>query len=236
MASAAPVRVLLTGFGAFLDISDNPSWEIARRLPSSISGLDGESIQIIVPPDPMPAAYHRIMEQVTTLIELHTPDIVIQMGLDVDSGPGIFKVERSAPREGYHDIPDIRRQVFTRAENKKAFARSPVSLSTTLNVDAAEKIWQVNCASITLGKAHKASSNAKKGRSSGIQNVLVQLSDDVGTYVCGFCYYVALLHMQSHTGKRHTVFLHVPPLETEADILAGVKVAQEVIRALVQVM
>jgi pyrrolidone-carboxylate peptidase len=235
MTSAAPVKVLVTGFGAFLNVSTNPSWEIARRLPSSIMSLSGESIQVIVPTDPMPAAYHDIKEQVSSLIDLHAPDIVVHMGLDVDSGRGVFKVERSAPREGYHEIPDVCRKVYTRAENKKGFGKSPASLSTTLDVDAVEEIWRAGCASVTLAKEQRASHTAK-GKSSGIKNVLVHLSDDVGTYVCGFCYYVALLHMQSHTGKRHAVFFHVPPLETEAEILVGVRVTQEVVRALVQVM
>lgn len=234
MTSAAPVKVLVTGFGAFLDVSTNPSWEIACRLASFMPGLNGELIQIIVPTKPMQAAYHDIKEQVTALIELHTPDIVVHMGLELDSRRGVFKVERSAPREGYHEFPDIRRKVFTRAENKKAFAKSPASLSTTLDIDAADEMWQASCASITLAKA--ASKNAKSNKSSDMQNVLVQLSDNVGTYVCGFCYYIALLHMQSLTGRRHAVFLHVPPLETEADILVGVRVTQEVVRALVRVL
>ena len=66
--------------------------------------------------------------------------------------------------------------------------------------------------------------------------MLVQLSDDVGTCICGFCYYVALFHLQTHTEKRHAIFLHVPPLETTADILVGARVTEEVVRALVSVM
>jgi pyroglutamyl-peptidase len=133
MTSAAPVKVLVTGFGPFLDITTNSSWEIARRLPASILGLDGESIHLIVPDDPMPAAYHDIKTQVASLIDTHAPDLVVHMGLDVDSGPGVFKIERSAPREGYHEFPDIRRKVYTRIENKKDFAKAPASLTTSLD-------------------------------------------------------------------------------------------------------
>ncbi|KAJ4384958.1 hypothetical protein N0V86_000563 [Didymella sp. IMI 355093] len=151
-------------------------------------------------------------------------------------GPGVFKIERSAPREGYHEFPDIRRRVFTRVENKKEFAKAPASLATSLHVDAAEEIWRPACAPITLATSKVSQQSAKKGIRSEKQNVHVQLSDDVGTYVCGFCYYTALLHLQSHTGKRHAVFLHVPPLETEADMLVGVRVVGEVVRAMVHVM
>ncbi|KAJ4337089.1 hypothetical protein N0V87_004942 [Didymella glomerata] len=236
MTSAAPVKVLVTGFGPFLDITTNSSWEIARRLPASILGLDGESIHLIVPGDPMPAAYHDIKTQVASLIDTHAPDLVVHMGLDVDSGPGVFKIERSAPREGYHEFPDIRRKVYTRIENKKDFAKAPASLTTSLDTGAAEEIWRAACAPITLATSKVSQQNAKKGTRLAKQNVLVQCSDDVGTDVCGFCYYVALLHLQSHTGKRHAVFLHVSPLETEADILVGVRVTEEVVRALAHVM
>lgn len=236
MTSTAPVKVLVTGFGPFLDVAVNPSWEIARKLPASILGMNGESIQLIVPDGPMPAAYHDIKAQVTSLIDIHAPSLVVHMGLDVDSGPGVFKIERSAPREGYHDFPDIRRKVFTRIENRKEFAKAPASLTTSLDVGAAEEIWRADCAPITLATSKVSQQNAKKGARPAKQNVLVQLSDNIGTYVCGFCYYVALIHLQSHTGKRHAIFLHVPPLETEADILAGVRVTEEVVRALVHVM
>ncbi|KAF3035335.1 hypothetical protein E8E12_006404 [Didymella heteroderae] len=236
MASNAPVKVLVTGFGPFLDIATNPSWEIARTLPASMLGLGGESIQLIDPAHPMPAAYHDIKAQVASLIDTHAPDLVVHMGLDVESGRGVFKIERSAPKEGYHEFPDIRRKVFTRFENKKEFAKAPASLNTSLNIGAAEEIWRAACAPITLATSRVSQQNAKKGKRLERQNVLVQLSDNVGTYVCGFCYYVALLHLQSHTGKRHATFLHVPPLETEADVLVGVRVTEEVVRALAHVM
>lgn len=50
------------------------------------------------------------------------------------------------------------------------------------------------------------------------------------------CYSATLLHLQSCTGKRLTVFLHIPPLDTEANMLVGVMVTQEVVRALVKAM
>ena len=126
------------------------------------------------------------------------------MGLDVDSR-GIFRVERSAQREGYHQFPDICRKVFTRAENKTAFAKSPVSLSTTLDLDAAEDVWRSGCASTSCALGRRPDVDAARA-------------------------------LQTHTGTRRAVFFHVPPLETEADMAVGVRVTQELIRALVQVM
>ena len=161
------IKVLVTGFGLFLDMTINPSWEIARKLSASIVGLDGRLIQLIVSNDPMPPAYHDIKDQVAALLETHTADLVVHMGLDVGSGRGIFKVERSAPREGYHEFPDIRRKVFTRIENKTTFAKSPAALSTTLDIDAAAEVWSAGCASITLATQRGSQQNAKKGKKAG---------------------------------------------------------------------
>jgi pyroglutamyl-peptidase len=154
------------------------------------------------------------------------------MGLDVDSGHGVFKIERSAPREGYHDIPDIERRVFTRAENKKTFAKAPTSLVTSLSIDTAVEVWRDACSSIILPQPGGGGRKNNKNRER--QMVDMRLSDDVGTYVCGFNYYISLLEMQKREGKRDVVFLHVPNLQSEEEVRMGVMVTEELFRALVQ--
>jgi pyroglutamyl-peptidase len=225
----------LTDIQPFLDITTNPSWEIARQLPGSLSRVEGETIDIIVPEDATPAAYHRILAQTTQLMAQHEPDLVVHMGLDVDSGPGVFKIERSALKEGYHDIPDIDRKVFTRAENKKIFAKSPASLVTTLDIDTAAATWKDACSSLHLPKASKFSLAKGKSKDESRQALDVRLSDDVGTYVCGFQYYVSMLETQKRSSQRDVVFFHVPKLEGETQVKVGVEVAEELIKALVEV-
>lgn len=152
------------------------------------------------------------------------------MGLDVDSGPGVFKIERSAPREGYHDIPDIDRKVFTRAENKKVFGKADLSLVTDVNIEATRASWEQACLGMSLPKANMGKKNDK---SKGKQVVSVQLSDDVGTYVCGFQYYASMLEMQKKGRKRRVIFCHVPRLETLEEVKIGVKITEELVRSLV---
>jgi pyroglutamyl-peptidase len=197
--------------------------------------LGGETIHIIVPVEPTPAAYHKIYTQTSQLIEQHAPDLIVHMGLDVDSGTGVFKVERSALKEGYHDIPDIDRKVFTRAENKKTFAKSPASLVTTLDIDSAAGMWQAACSSIQIPTASESPKAKGKTKGEARQRVDVRTSDDVGTYVCGFQYYVSMLETQKRSGRRDVVFYHVPRLESEMQVNIGVKVTEELIRALVEV-
>jgi pyroglutamyl-peptidase len=157
------------------------------------------------------------------------------MGLDLDSGLGVFKVERSAPKEGYHDIPDIERRVFTRAENKTTFGKAPSSLVTSLDIESAAEAWQSGCLGLSLPKG-PALKTKGKGRSAGKLMVDVRLSDDVGTYVCGFQYYISMLEMQKRAGERNVVFLHVPELETVDEARVGVRVVEELIKALVGVL
>jgi pyroglutamyl-peptidase len=217
-----------------LNITTNPSWEIARQLPRSLSAANGETIEIIVPNEPIPAAYHKIFTRTSELITQHAPDVVVHMGLDVDSGPGVFKVERGAPREGYHNIPDIDRKVFTRAENKKTFGKAPASLVTTLDIDAAAEIWRSACSSLTFPKDLAISKAKGKGKSQSKQPVDVTLSDDVGTYVCGFQYYTSMLQTEKRTNGRDVVFFHVPNLATTEEVKVGASVTEELIKVLVE--
>ncbi|KAH7082840.1 hypothetical protein BKA63DRAFT_138725 [Paraphoma chrysanthemicola] len=239
MSRDRSVRVLVTGFGPFQDITTNPSWEIARRLSSSIVGSNGEYLEIIVPPSATRVAYHKTLKDLPQLLEEHVPDLIVHIGLDVESAPGTFNVERSAPKEGYHDIPDEERKVFTRLDNRNTFGKASESLVTTLDIDAATELWQQSCSSLVLstsaGPPHLGSRLKGKGKLQRGRPVVVQTSDDVGTYICGFQYYTTMLEMQKRTKKRDVVFLHVPQLEGEAQITIGVRVTEELIKALAAV-
>ncbi|KAF9728771.1 hypothetical protein PMIN01_13151 [Paraphaeosphaeria minitans] len=105
----ASIKVLVTGFGPFLDITTNPSWETTKSLP--------------------------IARGIFSLIAKHEPHIVLHMGLAVDRD--YYAVEQSAPKEGYYDVSDSDRKVITRAENKKLFGKAPSSLATSLDLASA---------------------------------------------------------------------------------------------------
>ena len=144
-------------------------------------------------------------------------------------------MERGALKEGYHDIPDIDRKVFTRAENKKTFGKSPASLATSLNIDSAVEAWVAACSSLAMSKGPGAPTAKHKGKKASKQPIEVRLSDDVGTYVCGFQYYSSMLQTQNTTGRRDIVFLHLPRLESTEELEIGRRVTEELIKALVDV-
>ncbi|KAK6846200.1 peptidase C15- pyroglutamyl peptidase I-like protein [Apiospora arundinis] len=237
-------KILVTGFGPFLDVTKNPSYEIVCRLPQTLPS--GSNITIIAHPEPIPAAYHKIAEVVPKLIAEHDPDIIVHMGLAMDRD--YFAVERSAPKEGYHEIPDIARRVFTRAENKARFGKSAESQVTDIPLEQVVDLWTDSVAQARLrlpdpasssGAAGKAQGSGKKGTKAtkeALKEVDVRLSDDVGTYVCGFIYYLSLLEMAKRGKKKNTIFFHVPPLGTEEDVETGLKVTESLIQSLVDVV
>ena len=178
-------------------------------------------------------------------------------------GRDFFAVEKGARREGYHEIPDMARRVFTRAENKKVFGKEKERLESGLDLETAVEAWESDVRGVFLrvqgnnasneakekplegkeknkGKQkqkEKAHANANAGRSekTAAQQVDVRLSDDVGNYVCGFMYYISLVEMQRAVGRTDTVFFHIPYLEGEEDIQVGVRVTEGLIRALMSV-
>lgn len=155
------------------------------------------------------------------------------MGLAVDRD--YFAVEQSAPREGYHDIPDIDRKVITRVENKKLFGKAPSELNTSLDLESAVPAWQAACARISFPT--KGEGQGKGGGKSKQEKIRVdvRLSDDVGTYVCGLIYFSSLVEMQKQTGSRDVVFFHVPQLNGKSEIDVGIEVTKELVVALVDV-
>ncbi|KAF2670286.1 peptidase C15, pyroglutamyl peptidase I-like protein [Microthyrium microscopicum] len=185
---AEKVKVLLTGFGPFLDVKVNPAWEIVSRLPSTLDNTY-PPIEIVTQQEPLNAAYHDIAATIPTLIEQHNPDVVILVGCAMERT--YFAVEKGAFRDGYHQFPDVARKVITKAESKKLWSKSPDRLDSGIDIESVVAGWKSK-----VGKA-----------------VDVRGSNDVGEYVCGFAYYVGLEHEWKLGKPRNVLFYHVPPLD-----------------------
>ncbi|PVH96999.1 peptidase C15, pyroglutamyl peptidase I-like protein [Periconia macrospinosa] len=235
---ATPIKVLVTGFGPFLDIKTNPSHLLTLNLPATLLSTSHTPITLIIPPTYIPAAYHAIHTQIPSLIAQHDPDIVLHIGLAVDRE--YFAVEKSAQREGYHEIPDVERKVVTRGENRTWFGgkkEGPDVLVSGVELEGVVEAWWGGCKGLGMegkkgGEVVRGKGKAGKGEK-GRKGVDVRLSDDVGTYVCGFMYYVGLLEMQRRKGRRDVVFLHIPMLEGDEEVSIGVAVVERLIVAIV---
>ncbi|KXJ86878.1 hypothetical protein Micbo1qcDRAFT_236639 [Microdochium bolleyi] len=256
-----PVRVLVTGFGPFLDVSINPSFEIVKLLSEQHSPA-GAGIEIIAHPVPLKAAYRSLLQTAPDLLRQHdNPDIVLHIGLATDRD--YFAVEQSASRDGYHQYPDVERQTLRKDEGLAVWGKkSADKLETTLHLDAVVRSWKRNL-SLPFGDGGTVDGDPgrpllKKGKGRGggqkrndaawaargraLASGDVRLSDDVGDYVCGLLYYASMAAMQQlrdrvgrrYSGARNVVFLHVPPLEGEAALAKGLEVVVALIKALAE--
>jgi len=234
MTAKEQVKILITGFDVsllkkltsssltyqdFLNIKANPSWQITQRLPKDTI-VQTLPVVLIVPAEPLKVAYHSIATTVKSLVDEHEPDLILHVGLEATRTS--YGLEVGAFRDGYHDIPDEARRVFSRAESKKIWGKSPDRLDTDFDVEAVVRSWKQEV--ITMDKKRK-----EKGR-----NVDVEASDDVGNYVCGFVYYFSLERCWREKRKKSVVFLHVPFCEGPEEIGKGVQVVMALVKALVE--
>jgi len=129
-------------------------------------------------------------------------------------------------REGYHTYPTEDRKVFTKAENKKLWGKSPERLEGEFDFDTALEVWrrEVCCAK---GK-EKGQGNGKVGGKE------LRVTDEIGSYICGFVYYFSLEGLWRENKTRKVVFLHVPTLEGVDEAKKGVGVVLGLVRALVE--
>ena len=142
------------------------------------------------------------------LLAEHRPDIVIHLGLAADRD--YFAIEKGADRHGYHDIPDEKRKVVSRLENKKLFGTNPVRLDSDIGFgEALLKRWKHNF-DLKNGKI-----SLKNKTIIGVSNSGLRLSDNVGNYVCGLLYFVSLLWFAGRGEPGRALFLHVPPLKDD---------------------
>jgi len=204
------IKVLITGFGPFQDAIKNPSWEICKLLPPTIA----PRIRLLIHPEPLKVSYATVLPIVPQLLADNVPDIVLHIGLAL--GQSYYSLEKSAPKNGYHQNPDVSRRVFTKAETKKAWGKLPDSLASTVDLESVGTKWAAGVKKMKYGAD-------------------VRVTDDVGEFLCGFVYFATLAEMAKKGVERPVAFLHVPEMGTEKGFEIGAGVVVELIKALVEV-
>lgn len=152
------------------------------------------------------------MATIPPLLDQYNPDIVIHIGLATERN--YFAIEKGAEKDGYQQYPDEARKVFTKAEIKKTWGKSPEKLETALDCDDVAGRWKRNV-----------------GKTADVRAV-----DDVGNYVCGFVYYLSLEHFRKRgDAEKKVVFFHVPWLKGEKELERGKEVTIGLVRAIAEV-
>lgn len=101
-------RVLVVGFGPFMDVTDNPAARLARA-------VDGAQVgPYTVVGRVMPVSYRRAPEDVAALIEALSPVMVI--GIGVARGRAVPMVERFGHRHASPNLLDVDREALTDLE------------------------------------------------------------------------------------------------------------------------
>ncbi|KAK5658769.1 hypothetical protein OQA88_1580 [Cercophora sp. LCS_1] len=222
MGSTAPeqdeITVLVTGFAPFKpEYPINPSWEIARTLPSYLPPSSSSSlppIRLLVHPAPIHVSYSTVRALVPQLWSRKI-DYAIHIGM---AGPRLFySIERRGHRDGYA-MKDVDGQFLNDQERRIKegenwiWAGLPTELETDLVLDDVLVRWKGYC-------------GADKD---------LRISEDAGRYLCDFIYYSSLAELYKRGRERNVVFFHVPCENSERNFEIGRGLLVELIRAVVE--
>lgn len=153
-------------------------------------------------------------EIVPRLLSTREYDIILHIGLA--AGRKHFTLERQSFREPYWRIKDVEGKVFSKEKTEKVFKGCPAELKPTFDCEDVWRRWRSEL-SATCPEAD------------------IRPSDDPGSFLCGFIYYMSMSWFwKRKSEERPVMFLHVPDCPEEKDIEVGRQVAVALIRALVE--
>ncbi|KAK4574235.1 hypothetical protein LTR86_001996 [Recurvomyces mirabilis] len=228
--SKRAVTILVTGFGPFQEkYPVNPSWEIARSLPSVLpkATADGRPIQIITYGSPIRVCYKDSYELIPPLLEAYSSTIDLVLHIGMASGRAFYTAERYAHRDGYVKNKDLDGLVPPLDESEDLSKDCPERLETSLDFERLLQQWQYTIKHLpATSPAHGADCRA---------------SDDAGHYLCDYTYRNSMVwygrtNEMLEGGKksdRPVMFLHVPAESDEAMLKKGAVVAIALLEAMV---
>ena len=116
--------ILVTGFGQFLDVTENPSWEAIRELDGARIGA--ARIAVVR----LDVSYARAADQLQQALDRVRPDVVLSLGVAPDSA---LRLETTARNLDTADSPDATGEVRA---GKTIRAGGPATLATRLPLEA----------------------------------------------------------------------------------------------------
>ncbi|KAG8824135.1 hypothetical protein FRC19_002458 [Serendipita sp. 401] len=233
-------RVVITGFGPFMSITDNPSFKINQSLPSTLTVYRNKKPQTITLeryPDAIHVAYESVLQIIPQIYdqyasESHKPAL-LPFFIHIGAGySGHYAIERLAHRDGYvlSDVedkqPPLQNAEFlagSRISNQKAM-KSPIAargFPTLDNKDTLQTEIDVNSVVEDVRRDVEG------------LTMPVQSSNDPGRFLCDFIYYTSLHEAAARFGEeglKRVLFVHVPPNGTLEE---GVKVLEAIIKSIV---
>lgn len=198
------MKLLITGFDAFPGVQVNASAKLIehwRREPPVWNYQTEYAV--------LPTSYRAVEEQLTALLLMHHPDLVVMMGVH-GIGNGI-RVERIALNIDDCNYPDVAGEV---KQGRRISNTGPVAISTSVDLLALREYM------------------IRRGTE-------IEISNHAGTYVCNHAYYVALHSIASKHAKCKAIFVHLPsglessePAHMRAHVDGQSIVMQDLVRGL----
>lgn len=178
--------ILLTGFEPFAGNTLNSSWEAVRALAGQRIGHEH-----VVVSELLPCAFDDSLQQLSQLIDLHQPEIVMAVGQA--GGRSAFSVERVAINLQDAAIPDNAGQ---QPVDQSILEDGPAAYFSTLPIKAI----------------------VARLREHGIP---AELSQSAGTYVCNTVFYGLMHAATNLQRPVRAGFVHIPLLPAQAVSKAG---------------
>jgi len=195
--SASGVSLVVTGFGVFADVLDNPSMRIVEELSSNCFACEGfaDSVQFKILEVSVDgcSSFHD-GSQCTESERMSSATVFVHVG--VNSKGTHINLEECAYNNMTFRVPDVK---GFQPESATIESESPLDQPLYSSLHLAQMCQALNQTAPALP---------------GREDVnLVQLSQDPGRYLCNYVYYQALSHHKSQKKPMLSVFVHVPPFE-----------------------
>ncbi|PVF96146.1 peptidase C15, pyroglutamyl peptidase I-like protein [Serendipita vermifera] len=243
-------QVVVTGFGPFGNITINPSFEIARRLPAELAAEYRPQpipFKFFYNPEPVEVAWTAVLATVTSLYDQFTvlpssdsigpfnplQPIFIHIGAGYY---GKYTLEKLAHRDGYFKT-DTRKEHAPIQKRYQAFSAIEQGQSEQQPMAENDRGYPIidENSPVTISTGIDVEGVVKDVKKElTTLSMPIEPSDDAGRFLCDFIYYSSLreaLVRYGPQGVGRVLFVHVPP---DGTIEEGVQVLKAVIKSLVR--
>jgi pyroglutamyl-peptidase len=168
-----------------------------------------------VPAAPLRTSYSHVASAAPGLLAAQASrgrgyDAVLHVGLA--NKRAHFSLERRSSSGPYADVPDVDGRTLGPEEAARLFEGLPAELRPSFDCADVWRRWRDNVRDAEVD---------------------VRPSDDPGTYLCAFVYYLSMGWFHRRGEDRPVVFCHVPNLTSDEEVKTGVDVVVGLIYALV---
>ncbi|PSS03693.1 hypothetical protein BD289DRAFT_158247 [Coniella lustricola] len=228
--------VLVTGFGPFKsDFPRNPSWDIAKSLPSYLPILNAKApsavrqasdlpaVRILVHPEPVRVTYSTVRALIPKLWKPEfsgVPRIDIVLHIGMASTRPQYVLESLGHRDNYRILDlDSALPIQDPERDDWPWQGVPSQLTTELDVDDVMARWHKNLPE---------------------NSIPLRLSTNAGRFLCDYIYFNSLAECFKNGERRRVAFLHVPAAKTDPlaeydqHITTGKEIAIQLIRSIVE--